>query len=99
MPKDNQVSLRLESTPTFHIPGMMRYVEHMYKSDPTKALELADSMFNGAVNSKTLHDILSGNRQPLFVQSDLDDDSMSYLFDLSELNVEVLKSFHNADNE
>ena len=99
MAKNQSVSLRLESTPVFHIPGMMRYIEHMYKSDPTKAIELANEMFNSAVSSKALHDILSGNRQPLFIQSDLDDDSMSYVFDLNEVNVEILKSFQSADND
>jgi len=99
MDNDNQLSLRIRSTPTFHIPGMMRYIEHMYKADPTKAIELASDMFNGGVKQNALHEILSGRRQPLFVQDDLDDDSMTYVFSQNEVNMEIVESFHDSTHD
>lgn len=98
MDNDQQVTLRIDSTPMFHIPGMMRYIEHMYKTHKKEAIVLANNMFNGAVKEAALHDIISGNRQPLFLPDDLDTDSLTYVFELSELNADVLDHIKNLSS-
>jgi len=98
MNEETHIKLRIESTPIFHIPGMMSYIEHMYKADKKTALQLGNDMFSGIVKVPALHDILSGNRQPLFVPENVGDNSLTYVFSKEELNVDVLAELQEANN-
>lgn len=99
MNETTRITLRICSTPVFHIPGMMRYIEHMYQADQANALRLGNDLFNGAVKMPALMDILSGNRQPVFIPADVGDDSLTYSFLKEELNIDVLASFQETTND
>jgi len=85
--REDLVTIHVNSSAYIHVPGMVQYAQHVYRTDPQAALDLLRSLFNNTVQDEALITILTGEREPVYDLEDLAKDAMAFVFSQSEVNL------------